>query len=1064
MGFPGVKNENTVKNNLNKTNHQHMKNVKKLFRCISVLTLLMLCGAFTAYAETVSGTVVDDTGEPLIGVSVALKGSKTGVTTDIDGNFAIQVPDVKTATLTFSYVGMETQTINVGGRKRLDVTLKPNSNALEEVVVVGYGQQKKASVVGSITQTTGEVLARAAGVHDIGAALTGNMPGVVTTQSSGMPGDEEPEITIRGASSWNGSSPLVLVDGIERPMSSVDMSSVETISALKDASATAVYGVKGANGVILITTKRGSEGKAKIDVGFTATMKTISKLPTKYDSYDAMLLHNRVIEHELALNPSSWSYMVPMDRVNKYRYPTSIEDMQRYPNVDWRDELFKDAAMSYNAYVNLSGGTKFVRYYAAVDFVSEGDLFKVRDSGRGYDAGFDYNRLNVRSNLDFNLTPTTTFKVNLAGSNGTRKTPYNSSGMYTVEWSAAQLWAGVYSTPPDIFLPMYGENIYGYYPLNSAQVSNSVLNLANAGTMTMTTTRINTDFVLEQDLSFITKGLNFRGMISWDNLFVEGKRGIEDTTNAQVFWIDPATGKTYTKNPYDGTTKFDFFPQTNLALREGEIQNGRTQRHTNYQLQLNWNRTFNNLHSVGVTGVWTRQEDAYGSEIPRYREDWVFRTTYDYDGRYLIEYNGAYNGSEKFGKGYRYGFFNSGAIGWRISGEKFFKPLTPYINNLKLRASYGEIGDDTGDRWLYMDQWAYGGNAVVDGSGLPGNTSPYTFYYQNVMGNPDAHWEKVTKLNFGIDYGFLNDMFAGSVEIFKDKRKDILVKGSDRSVPSYFGGTAPTANLGRAEASGYEIELRFNYPINKDMRVWANFNMTHAENKIIDRDDPQLRPGYQKAAGYAIGQQHAHIDAGFLNNYDMIYGAPAFETNDGQRLPGDYYIVDFNGDGVVDSNDSAPYGYTGTPQNTYNATLGFEWKGFSVFAQFYGVTNVTRNVDLRSFENQMNNAYDLKPWWSADGSGEMLVPRWLSTPYSNAWGTQWLYDGSYVRLKNVEIAYTWNAGWIKKLGLSNLKVYLNGNNLWLWTRMPDDRESNGSYSASAYPTTRRFNLGVKFSL
>lgn len=1064
MRFPGVKNENTVKNNLNKTNHQHMKNVKKLFRCISVLTLLMLCGAFTAYAETVSGTVVDDTGEPLIGVSVALKGSKTGVTTDIDGNFAIQVPDVKTATLTFSYVGMETQTINVGGRKSLDVTLKPNSNALEEVVVVGYGQQKKASVVGSITQTTGEVLARAAGVHDIGAALTGNMPGVVTTQSSGMPGDEEPEITIRGASSWNGSSPLVLVDGIERPMSSVDMSSVETISALKDASATAVYGVKGANGVILITTKRGSEGKAKIDVGFTATMKTISKLPTKYDSYDAMLLHNRVIEHELALSPSSWSYMVPMDRVNKYRYPTSIEDMQRYPNVDWRDELFKDAAMSYNAYVNLSGGTKFVRYYAAVDFVSEGDLFKARDSGRGYDAGFDYNRLNVRSNLDFNLTPTTTFKVNLAGSNGTRKTPYNSSGMYTVEWSAAQLWAGVYSTPPDIFLPMYGDNLYGYYPLNSAQVSNSVLNLANAGTMTMTTTRINTDFVLEQDLSFITKGLNFRGMISWDNLFVESKRGIEDTTNADVYWIDPATGEVYKKNPYDGTTKFDFFPQTNLALHEGEIQNGKTQRHTNYQLQLNWNRTFNNLHSVGVTGVWTRQEDAYGSEIPRYREDWVFRTTYDYDGRYLIEYNGAYNGSEKFGKGYRYGFFNSGAIGWRISGEKFFKPLTPYINNLKLRASYGEIGDDTGDRWLYMDQWAYGGNAVVDGSARPGNTSPYTFYYQNVMGNPDAHWEKVTKLNFGIDYGFLNDMFAGSVEIFKDKRKDILIKGSDRSVPSYFGGTAPTANLGRAEASGYEIELRFNYPINKDMRVWANFNMTHAENKIIDRDDPQLRPGYQKAAGYAIGQQHAHIDAGFLNNYDMIYGAPAFETNDGQRLPGDYYIVDFNGDGVVDSNDSAPYGYTGTPQNTYNATLGFEWKGFSVFAQFYGVTNVTRNVDLRSFENQMNNAYDLKPWWSADGSGEMLVPRWLSTPYSNAWGTQWLYDGSYIRLKNVEIAYTWNAGWIKKLGLSNLKVYLNGNNLWLWTRMPDDRESNGSYAESAYPTTRRFNLGVKFSL
>ena len=1028
-----------------------MENVKKLFRCISVLTLILLCSAFSANAENVSGTVVDDTGEPLIGVSVMLKGKNAGVTTDIDGNYTIQVPDVKTATLTFSYVGMEAQEIKLNGRKTVNVTLKPNSNALEEVVVVGYGQQKKASIVGAITQTSGAVLERAAGVHDIGAALTGNMPGVTTTQSSGMPGDEEPQITIRGASSWNSSSPLVLVDGIERPMSSVDISSVESISALKDASA---------------TTKRGAEGKAKVDVGFTATMKTISRLPDKYDSYDALMLHNRVIEHELALSPASWSYLIPQARINKYRYRTSLEDIERYPNVDWQDELFKDHAMSYNAYVNIAGGTKFVRYYTAVDFVDEGDLFRSFDSDRGFNTGFAYNRLNVRSNLDFSITPTTTFKVNVAGSNASRKTPFNGSGMYTVDWSAAQIWGSVYSTAPDIFMPRYEGGAVGYYPLNAAQTTNSVANILNAGTMRMTTTRINTDFVLEQDLSFITKGLNFRGMISWDNLFVESKRGIEIPSGAarDRKWIDPATGIA-TVQPYDGLTHFDYHTDPSLNQHSGEIQNGNTQRHVNYQLQLNWARQFGGKHDVGATGVWTRQEDAYGSEIPRYREDWVFRTTYSFDGRYMVEYNGAYNGSEKFGKGYRFGFFNSGAIGWRISGEPFFKSLLPYVNNLKIRASYGEIGDDTGDRWLYMDQWAFGGNAIMDGSARPSNTSPYSFYYQTMMGNPDAHWEKVTKMNLGIDYGFLNDMFAGSVEIFKDKRKDILVKGSDRSIPSYFGGNAPTANLGRAESQGFEVELRFNYPINRDMRVWANLNMTHARNKIIDRDDPQLKPDYLKQAGYAIGQYRSHIDAGFLNNYDMIYGAPAFSELNDQRLPGDYYIVDFNGDGIVDADDQAPYGYTETPQNTYNATLGFEWKGFSVFAQFYGVTGVSRTVDLRSFENQMNNAYDLhRDWWAADGSGDMLYPRWLSTPNGNAYGTQWIYDGSYIRLKNVEIAYTWNAGWIKKLGLSNLKVYLNGNNLWLWTRMPDDRESNYGYAASAYPTTRRFNLGVKFSL
>lgn len=1043
-----------------------MENVKKLFRCISVLTLILLCSAFSANAENVSGTVVDDTGEPLIGVSVMLKGKNAGVTTDIDGNYTIQVPNVKTASLTFSYVGMEAQEIKLNGRTKIDVTLKPNSNALDEVVVVGYGQQKKASIVGAITQTSGAVLERAAGVHDIGAALTGNMPGVTTTQSSGMPGDEEPQITIRGASSWNSSAPLVLVDGIERPMSSVDISSVESISALKDASATAVYGVKGANGVILITTKRGAEGKAKIDVGFTATMKTISRLPDKYDSYDALMLHNKVIEHELALSPNSWSYLIPQSRINKYRYRTSIEDIERYPNVDWQDELFKDHAMSYNAYVNIAGGTKFVRYYTAVDFVDEGDLFRSFDSSRGFNTGFAYNRLNVRSNLDFSITPTTTFKVNVAGSNSSRKTPFNGAGMYTVDWSAAQIWGSVYSTAPDIFMPQYSDGSIGYYPLNAAQTTNSVGNILSAGTMRMTTTRINTDFVLEQDLSMITKGLNFRGMISWDNLFVESKRGIEIPSGAarKRKYIDPATGAVQ-EDPYDGLTHFDYHTDPSLNQHSGEIQNGKTQRHVNYQLQLNWARQFAGKHDVGATAVWTRQEDAYGSEIPRYREDWVFRTTYSFDGRYMVEYNGAYNGSEKFGKGYRFGFFNSGAIGWRISGEPFFKALLPYVNNLKIRASYGEIGDDTGDRWLYMDQWAFGGNAIMDGSARPGNASPYTFYYQTMMGNPDAHWEKVTKMNLGIDYGFLNDMFAGSVEIFKDKRKDILVKGADRSVPTYFGGSAPTANLGRAESQGFEVELRFNYPINRDMRVWANLNMTHAKNKIIDRDDPKLKPDYLKEAGYAIGQYRSHIDAGFLNNYDMIYGAPAFSELNDQRLPGDYYIIDFNGDGTVDADDRAPYGYTETPQNTYNATLGFEWKGFSVFAQFYGVTGVSRTVDLRSFENQMNNAYDLhRDWWAPDGSGDMLYPRWLSTPNVNAYGTQWIYDGSYIRLKNVEIAYTWSSGWIKKLGLSNLKVYLNGNNLWLWTRMPDDRESNYGYAASAYPTTRRFNLGVKFSL
>ncbi len=1053
-----------------------MENVKKLFRCILLLLFCVGLGSARAHADTVRGTVVDDTGEPLIGVSVLLKGSSQGIATDLDGQYTLNVPDAKKAVLSFSYVGMVSQDVNVNGRSVVDVTMKSDSEVLDEVVVVGYGQQKKASVVGAITQTSGEVLERAAGIHDISNALTGNLPGVITETSSGMPGEESAKITIRGASSWNNSTPLVLVDGIERDMNSVDVSSVQTISVLKDASATAVYGVKGANGVVLITTKRGEEGKARIGVSFTATMKSASKLPNKMDSYDALRVRNTAVLHELALMPSSWEYMTPYAVLDKYRNPSSLEESERYPNVDWQDYLFRDNAMAYNGSVTIGGGTKFVRYFAAIDFVHEGDLFKELDGGRGYQTGFGYNRINARSNLDFSLTPTTVFKVNIAGSSGQKRSPWPASGSNfdQANWNDQQMWAGAYTTPPDAFLPIYADGSFGFYPQFRSQVANSAELLMTGGSFKTTQTRINTDFVLEQKLDFITKGLNFRGMIAWDNRFMEVKRGINDAYKSpQRKWVNPATGEISLDQPQNTLTHFDYLPGNSWGIQAGEMDDNQTIRNLNYQLQLNYYREFG-PHDVGLTGVWTRQEVATGKMIPIRREDWVFRATYAFDGRYFLEYNGAYNGSEKFGKGYRFGFFNSGAVGWRISEEKFWEPIRTWFDNLKFRASYGEIGDDTGDRFLYMDQWAFGGNTKMKITGFgdePGHRydggSIYQFYRQSALGNPDAHWEKVKKLNFGIDYSFLNGMIAGTVEIFKDKRNDILIKGEDRSMPTYFGQTPPTANLGKAEVKGYELELRFNKNITRDLRLWANFSMTHAANKIIDRDDPELKPDYQKQAGYAIGQYRSHISGAFLNSFDELYGSPVHDVNNNHRLPGDYYIVDFNGDGVVDVQDSAPYGYSGTPQNTYNATIGVDWKGFSCFAQFYGVTNVTRDVNLTSFNNHIDNVYDLGTWWNGVSlDGDIMIPRWYSSASAYANGTQYLYDGSYVRLKNVEVAYTWNSGWIKKLGLSQLKIYLNGNNLWVWTRMPDDRESNfsGGSGSGAYPTMRRYNLGIKFNL
>lgn len=1044
---------------------------------------LCLVGAFcslNAQAQKiqVKGNLVDGTGEPLIGATVKVKGNAgVGAVSDFDGNFIISVPS-ENSTLVFTYVGMKTKEVKIGKKREFKLTLE-DDNAIGEVVVVGYGQQKKASVVGAITQTTGKVLERAGGVSDIGSALTGNLPGVITSSSSGMPGDEDPKIVIRGVSSWNSSDPLVLVDGIERPMSSVDIHSVQSISVLKDASATAVYGVKGANGVILITTKRGTEGKAKISASASSALKLVSKLPETYGSADALYYVNQAIKHELGLSPSSWGDIRSTDFINNYNAPAGSIDpetgllmSERYPDVDWQKELFKDYAMSYNANVNIAGGTKAVKYYAAIDYQHEGDLFREWKNNRGYTSGYGFNRINVRSNLDFQLTKTTTLKANLAGSHGIRKSPY---GLDKGSWAETQLWQAAYSAPHDTFLPQYSDGVWGYFPKDEQGSPNSVTQLALHGEQATTTTRINTDFTLEQDLSFITKGLKASAIVSWDNVFVEASRGVNDLDHAaQYKYIDPITGVVTYKQKPGGKNNFDFVETIAWKTDAGALNNNLTQRNLFYQAQLYWGRKFGQ-HDVTAMGVFNRSERATGSQFTNYREDWAFRTTYNYADRYMLEYNGAYNGSEKFSKDNRFAFFNSGAIGWNVANEKWFKPVAEtkvfgrnLVDILKLRYSYGEIGEDNvWERWLYQTTWAYGGKTHLDSTN-PGNESIYTWYKEAKVGNPDIHWEKAIKQNFGIDYAFLGGLVAGSLEFFNEKRSDIMIAGSSRSVPFYFGASAPYMNKGRTKTTGYELEVRLKYDFANGIHAYANMNMTHAKNVVTEHDDPVMLPSYQKNVGYSIGQAKSYLDNGTAQSWDDVIAMTPHNTNDNQKLPGQYIITDFNGDGVIDTNDSAPYGYTGTPQNTYNATIGIDYKGFSIYAQFYGVTNVSRYVAFNSLpKSYLHTVFKEGAYWSPSTPDGIPSLRMNSTP-SYYEGTRFLYDGSFCRLKNLEVAYTWNGGWIKSLGLSMLKVYVNGNNLFLWTDMPDDRESNfagtGLASQGAYPTMKRINFGFKLEL
>ena len=1018
--------------------------------------------AFTAPQFRVGGQILDEKDQPVTGATIKVKGTDIAVVSDLNGRFSVNAPT--NTVLIVSFIGYKTQEVTVTGEQlNLVIKLKIAEQGLEEIIIVGYGAQKKASLTAAISQTSGKDLQRTGGVTNLGMALTGNLPGVVTTSSTGQPGSEDPQIVIRGVTSWNSSAPLILVDGIERSISAIDISSVETVSVLKDAGATAVFGVRGANGVILVTTKRGSQGKAQVSVRSNTTTKIASKLPKKYDSYDALMLKNLVLERESIADINTWGGYLPKQLIDKYRNPANAYEADRYPNVDWEKELFKKSTQSFNNSINVSGGSPLVNYFAGIDITQEGDLFKTFQNNRGYESNFGYSRYNVRSNLDFNLTKTTKFSTNLFASNGIRQVPYGLAD------GDGQYWSSAYRTAPDSFKPIYSDGYYGFYPLSAQDQPNAAFWLAYSGVEKKTTTQLTTDFILEQQLGMVTKGLSLRASLSLDNTFLENSRGINDQFNpAQREYINPTTGIVTYEQPRNSGTQFDFNDAIAWSSSAGSVADNNIYRNINYQFHLNYNRTFGD-HTVSGLAVVKRERNITGGGFPTYREDWASRITYNYKEKYFIDANGAYNGSEKFGPQYRFAFFPSLSGKWAINKEKFMEKLT-FVDQLMIRGSWGRVGDDGGTpKYGFRDNYSYGGNTAM---GSPVANTPYTIYKQGTIGNPSISWETSEKRNMAVDFSFFRGDISGSVDVFNARRTRIFIGGSGRAIPSFFGyGTiTPSANLGETTSKGYEIELKLNHKFANGMRVYLNTAMTHATNLTIFRDDPTLTPSYQKKEGYTINQNVTYINNGFIKSWDDLLGSTVRTANNQNKLPGDYNIVDFNADGVIDQKDQAPNGYTGTPQNTYNASIGFEWKRFSLFAQFYGVNNVTRTILFPDFQGKSNVVFNQPQFYFLqNGGGVVPPPRYSVLDGTGAAGTRYAYDGSYVRLKNVEIGYTLPNNAVKKLGMRSCRLFVNGNNLYIWTKMPDDRESNfssgfGDSANGAYPTMRRFNIGVDLTL
>ena len=1039
-------------------------------RKLKLLMMVLLLGTQYLFAQTriISGVVSDDSNQPLVGVSIIIEGTTTGTVTNLEGEYSIFA---KTGDkLQFSFIGMESQIITVTDQiTNINIQLKLETTSLDEIIFVGYGSQKKESVVGAITQTTGEQIKRNFQGSNLADNLNGLMPGVVTIRESGVPGgapshnatgkdDYASQIFVRGQTTWNGGQPLILVDGVERSMMDVDPNEVQNISVLKDASATAVFGVRGADGVILITTKRGIIGKPVLSFESIVTASSISKVPDVLNSYDANFLKNLAIVHGLPADETAWKAIIPWDILQYYK---TQEYPEIYPDVNWRDEMSKDNAWEQRYNLNVSGGTDFVRYFLSLGYLNQGDIMDFSDKGQGYDPSFSYERYNFRSNFDFDISKNTRFKVNLSGIYGIKDTPgHNDRGA---------IWNGFYGNPPDMFPVKYSDGTYATTALFD-RFSNQVYNGNFRGLDRNNRAQANTDFELIHKLDIITKGLSIRAKTSFDNYFYTSgpdivdvgritkylRPAILDATNA----ADSALAVEYT---FPVTTSHGYnYVDTPIQLGSETMEHN-IYRHIYYEASLNYLRSFNK-HTINGLFLFNRESSAMGSAFSSYREGWVGRSTYNYDNRYFFEFNGAYNGSEKFDRKYRFGFFPSFAGGWMLSNENFFQEMAPFINTFKLRYSWGKVGNDEAiQRWQYVESWRHTSTAPFFGS--PVTQPGYPLYMEGTVANPNIHWEISEKRDLGFEMGIFKNLFSMNFDYYWEDRTDMFITAGARANNAIFGADLPSANVGELKSHGWEFELNFS-KARPDSRLWAKYNLARMNSEVIARDDPKLKPDYQKHAGFALGQQRTQISSGIIQSWDEMYNGVTLLDNK-YYLPGDYRIIDYNADGVINEDDAAPYMHSIIPEYSYGFSLGYDYKGFGIMGQFYGVFNVSGATSIyEEFRYNYSIAYDfqMNDSWAPElgrTTGDDLYPHVrynVITPKAQ----YYVWDYSYFKLQNAEVSYTFQGNKLKKAGANNLRLFVNTGNILIWNKVLEDRDRPPSGNLQ-YPILKRYSLGMNLT-
>ena len=1027
--------------------------MKKLF----ILFWMSCCIVFNALAQeqlNISGTVTDAAGEALIGVSVTVKDAKgLGTITNIDGKYTIKMQQYQT--LVFSYIGYKPVSVLVKGDKKvIDVQMsEEKTNAIDEVVVTGLGTQKKLTVTGAITNVDVSQMKQFPS-SNFTNALAGNVPGIIAMQSSGQPGKSTSRFWVRGISTFGASaSAMILVDGFERNnIDDLNIEDIESFSVLKDASATAIYGSKGANGVILITTKHGKAGKININVKGEASYNTRTITPKFIDAPTyANLLNEARVTRNLA----------PQYQPEELALIRSGLDPDFYPNVDWSKLLLKNGAMSYRADLSMSGGGNTARYFVSLSYVEDQGMYNTDETLRKkYDTNANYKRWNYRMNVDIDVTPTTIIKLGVSGNLNKR----NSPGL-----GDQYLWSELFgfnalSSPvlySNGYVPAYGNNVHQMNPWVSS---------TRTGYNEEWDNNIQTNVTVDQKLDFITKGLSFTGRFGYDTY----------NSNHIYYRLQPAMYRANSRDSQGNIIWDKLFEETSMSQTSG----GDGSRHEFLEALLRWDRTFDKLHNFSAVSRFTQDEriqtQNIGTDIKnsvsKRNQGLAGQLTYNYALRYFVDFNFGYNGSENFADHHRYGFFPAFSLAWNVAEEPLVKKVLPWLNMFKLRYSWGKVGNDNMGRFPYLYTLDYTPNTGYNwGSNLTSGTMPGIHYTQ--MASPNVTWEVARKTDFGFDFVAFDNKFSLTMDYFHEKRTGIFIQRM--FLPDITGlESYPWANVGAVKSKGFDGNFQYKDHIG-EINWTVRGNITYSKNTILERDEENNVYAYQYGKGYRVNQQRGLIALGLFRDYDDIRNSP--KQSWGTVQPGDIKYKDVNGDGIVDDGDRVAIGATDTPSLIYGLGASVSWRGFDLNLHFQGAGKYTFLINsgaVNAFRdgrwgNILQGITDNR-WISSDISGTKETenpnapyPR-LSYGYNlnnQQSSSFWMRNGRFLRLKNLDIGYTLPKPMVNTIHLESVRIYISGQNLITWSPFKLwDPELDSSQRGQTYPITRSFTAGIQISL